>query len=39
MDCQYIISVRKNDAKSIFGIFDNLYKVDVKLISWFLIVK
>ena len=30
MDCQYIISVRKNDANTIFSIFDNLYKVEVK---------
>ncbi|WP_299671018.1 YigZ family protein [uncultured Polaribacter sp.] len=30
MDCQYIISVRKKDAKSIFKIFDNLYKVFIK---------
>lgn len=30
MDCQYIISVRKNDAESIFEIFDNLYKVEIK---------
>lgn len=30
MDCQYIISVRKNDAENIFEIFDNLYKVEIK---------
>ena len=30
MDCTYIISVRKNDAKSIFQIFDTLYKVAIK---------
>ncbi|MDA9316841.1 YigZ family protein [Polaribacter sp.] len=30
MDCTYIISVRKNDAKSIFQIFDALYKVAIK---------
>jgi uncharacterized YigZ family protein len=32
MDCQYIISVRKNDADAIFNIFDNLYKVAVKVL-------
>ena len=31
MDCQYIISVRKNDSEAIFTIFDNLYKVAVKI--------
>ena len=30
MDCEYIISVRKNDAEAIFNVFDNLYKVEVK---------
>ena len=30
MDCTYIISVRKNDAKSIFQFFDALYKVAIK---------
>ncbi|ARV07916.1 YigZ family protein [Polaribacter sp. SA4-10] len=29
-NCQYIISVRKKDAASIFEIFENLYKVDIK---------
>ena len=33
MDCQYIISVRKNDAKAIFNIFDNLYKVTLKVLE------
>ncbi|TXD46498.1 IMPACT family protein [Polaribacter sp. IC073] len=33
MDCQYIISVRKKDADSIFAIFNNLYKVDVKVLE------
>jgi uncharacterized YigZ family protein len=33
MDCQYIISVRKNDADAIFNIFDNLYKVAVKVLG------
>ena len=31
IDCQYIISVRKNDAEAIFTIFNNLYKVFVKV--------
>jgi uncharacterized YigZ family protein len=30
MDCQYTISVRKKDAKMIFDIFDNLFKVEIK---------
>jgi uncharacterized YigZ family protein len=29
LNCEYIISVRKKDAPSIFKIFDNLYKVDI----------
>lgn len=33
MDCQYIISVRKKDANSIFTIFNNLYKVDIKVLD------
>jgi uncharacterized YigZ family protein len=33
MDCQYIISVRKNDADAIFLIFDNLYKVEIKKVE------
>ena len=30
MDCEYVISIRKKDAQTIFEIFDNLYKVEVK---------
>ena len=30
LDCEYIISVRKKDAESIFQIFENLYKVEIK---------
>lgn len=30
MDCEYVISVRKNDANMIFTLFNNLYKVTVK---------
>ena len=33
LNCQYKISVRKKEAKAIFEIFDNLYKVDVKEIT------
>ncbi|WP_439129184.1 IMPACT family protein [Polaribacter sp.] len=29
MDCEYVISVRKNDTKAIFTIFNNLYKVAI----------
>ena len=32
MDCQYIISVRKKDAKAIYNIFDTLYKVAIKAV-------
>lgn len=30
LDCSYIISVRKKEAASIFSIFTNLYKVEIK---------
>ena len=30
MDCKITISVRKNEAESIFKIFKNLYKIDIK---------
>ena len=30
MNCEYTISVRKNDSEMIFTIFDNLYKVEIK---------
>ena len=30
MDCQITISVRKNDAESIFEIFDRLYEIEIK---------
>ncbi|MFD2530800.1 MULTISPECIES: IMPACT family protein [Polaribacter] len=30
MNCEYTISVRKNDSEMIFTIFDNLYKVKIK---------
>lgn len=33
MDCEYIISVRKKDANSIFAIFDALYKVEIKILN------
>ncbi|MDP5107098.1 MAG: YigZ family protein [Polaribacter sp.] len=28
--CEYVISIRKNEAQIIFDIFNNLYKVDIK---------
>ena len=31
MNCQYTIAVRKNDAETIFTIFDTLYKVAIKV--------
>lgn len=30
LDCQYVISIRKKEADSIFEIFTNLYKVTIK---------
>ncbi|RKF03868.1 putative YigZ family protein [Tenacibaculum lutimaris] len=30
LDCEYIISVRKKEAESIFEVFDNLFKVEIK---------
>lgn len=28
--CEYVISIRKKEAKNVFEIFDNLYKVSIK---------
>jgi len=33
LNCEYIISVRKKDAETIFDVFENLYKVDIKSIN------
>ena len=33
LDCQYIISIRKNEAPAIFQIFENLYKVKIKVLE------
>ena len=33
MNCQYTISIRKKDSNSIFTIFNNLYKVDIKVLD------
>lgn len=33
MDCQITISIRKNDAKSIFDIFNRLYEINIKAIN------
>ena len=33
MDCEYFISVRKKEASTIFTIFDDLYKVVIKIIE------
>ena len=30
LDCEYVISIRKKEAQTILGIFENLYKVDIK---------
>ena len=31
MNCEYEISVRKNDSETIFNIFKNLYQVEIKM--------
>ncbi|WOC40492.1 YigZ family protein [Polaribacter sp. HL-MS24] len=33
LDCRYGISVRKNDAESIFQIFKKLYKVEIQVVE------
>lgn len=33
LNCEYTISVRKKDAETIFDVFENLYKVDIKSIN------
>ena len=33
MNCEYIISIRKKEADSIFKVFDNLYKVEIKVLD------
>jgi uncharacterized YigZ family protein len=33
MNCEYTISVRKKESASIYTIFDNLYKVDIKMLE------
>ncbi|WP_299010241.1 YigZ family protein [uncultured Tenacibaculum sp.] len=33
LDCEYTISVRKKEAENIFEIFDNFFKVEVKLVD------
>ena len=33
MDCEYVISIRKKEAQEIFNIFDNLYKIEVKILE------
>jgi uncharacterized YigZ family protein len=33
LDCEYTISVRKKEAESIFEVFDNLFKVEIKEIE------
>ncbi|MGQ3678188.1 IMPACT family protein [Tenacibaculum discolor] len=33
LDCEYTISVRKKEAESVFEVFDNLFKVEVKEIE------
>ncbi|MBU3012106.1 YigZ family protein [Polaribacter vadi] len=33
LSCEYTISIRKKEAQTIFDIFDNLYKVEVKTLE------
>lgn len=33
LSCEYTISIRKKEAQTIFDIFDNLYKVNIKLLD------
>ena len=33
LNCQFIISIRKKDAKKVFEIFDNTYKVSIKILE------
>ncbi|CAM1354926.1 IMPACT family protein [Tenacibaculum ascidiaceicola] len=33
LDCEYTISVRKKEAESVFEVFDNLFKVEIKEIE------
>jgi uncharacterized YigZ family protein len=33
LDCEYVISIRKKEAQTIFEIFENLYKVDVLILE------
>ncbi|GFD93017.1 hypothetical protein KUL156_45000 [Alteromonas sp. KUL156] len=33
LDCEYTISVRKKEAESIFEVFNNLFKVEIKLVD------
>ena len=30
LNCEYIISIRKKEAQTVFDVFDNLYKVEIK---------
>lgn len=32
LNCEYIISIRKTEAQTVFDVFDNLYKVDIKVL-------
>ena len=33
LTCEYVISVRKKEAQTVFKIFDTLFKVDIKIIT------
>ncbi|WP_281979286.1 IMPACT family protein [Tenacibaculum mesophilum] len=33
LDCEYTISVRKKEAESIFEVFNNLFKLEIKLVD------
>ena len=33
LNCEYVISVRKNDAENLYQLIDNLYKVEITTIE------
>jgi hypothetical protein len=33
LNCEFIISIRKKEAEKVFEIFDNTYKVAIKIIA------
>lgn len=33
LNCEYTISIRKKEAQTVFDVFDNLYKVEIKVLE------